>query len=350
MRRSLLFVLAVLAFDASAARRDLLRAIRIAPGPPGITNEFVARQRSEGLNGVLLYDLTGFDGDWLRPDEATIARELAIVREHGMSAIVSLPALIPQRDGTNRSIPDDLLRERLRLWTRNERGELAGIFFVHDDMAYLQTPASEQRRWRAIAREVAPTIAVLSIVGEFALRRTDRFYWDAQSFDHLLWIVYPYNLSSVWNHALDHTATSDPDGDLTRYLVDYTAAMKAALFDQLAPGQLIVPIIQAFTYEGEPPGSMPRPRDITLQVRTINRELQTTLRQRDNFAMTYFYAMKSRTNAPYPEPLGIYDVDGWNNAVIRENQWLELMRRAWETTHEAQPAGHLPADEQAAIR
>ncbi|HEX8154027.1 MAG TPA: hypothetical protein VF698_12915 [Thermoanaerobaculia bacterium] len=342
--------MAVLAFDAGASRRDLLRAIRIAPGPAAITSEFVARQRSEGLNAVLLYDLTGFDGDWQRPDEAAIARQLAIVREHGMAAIVSLPALVPQPDGTNRSIPDDLLRERLRVWSRNERGEIAGFFFVHDDMAYLQTPASEQRRWLAIAREIAPTIPVLGIVGEFALRRTDRFYWDAQAFDHLLWIVYPYNLSSVWNRALDHTATDDPDGELTRYLADYTAAMKAALFDTLAPGQLIVPIIQTFTYEGEPPGSKPRPRDITLQVRTINRELRTTLRQRDNFAMTYFYAVKSRANVPYPEPLGIYDVDGWTDAVIGENQWLELMRRAWETVREARPGGRLPADARAVLR
>lgn len=316
MRAALLLVFCTL--SAAAADLDRLRTMRIAPGPGAITREFVARQKAERFNTILLYDFDSFDGDWARPPAATVAARLELAREFGMSVVVWLPALIPRGDGSHVPVAPELLRERLRLWNDPQ---VIGIFFVPDDLALVRTPAALQREWLALAREVT-TIPILSIVGEFALTTTTREWWDPAAFDHLLWINYPFNLGK-----LDHTAFADADAALVSYVRNYTAAMKAALFDTLAPGQLILPLIQTFTYPGEAPGSVPRARDIALTAHITHLELQTTLGQTDNFAMAWFYATASGTRPPYPEPLGIYEMPEWLEPVVRANEWLDLRAR-----------------------
>lgn len=328
------------------SRYDRLRTARVAPGPMPLTADFLARQRAEGFNAVALADVEQWDAvsrRWKRYDAESISRQLALARAFDMSVFVCIPGVEPLPSSpvgmmlaTNDAAPrleyveDEALRVRVQLWSMHEQGEIIGAYFLGDDGFLLRVPAAQQLQWRAMAAEVAPQLPILGMIGEFGLTATEREreeLFDPAAFDHVLWLNYPYNLGRIWGRVLDHLASSQPDAALAAYEHDYAAAMHERFFRQLAPRQLVVPVIQAFYYDGEPPGAIPRTRDIDLQARLVHYEMQTTLRQRDNYAMAYFYAGAGTKDDPFPVPKGIYDVHGWAEAVARQNALLEQSAR-----------------------
>lgn len=343
------------------SRLDRLRTARVAPGASGAS--LLARQTAEHYNVVMLSDATEWDfvqHRWLRPDDAGVAAELARARSHRMSVILLLPAVVPipkylpaarsgawephrpfrplsaAADAQPSAIESTLtylsageLRARLELWARHDRGEIIGVMFMPDDGFFLDIPAAVQREWFAIAREIAPSIPVLAVAGEFALTpHANQDAWAPDTFDHLIWLNYPYNLSGVWAQRLDHKRSADPDGDLTRYEHAYAAAMQERWFRDLSPQQLIVPVIQTFFYDTEPQGAIPRSADIELQCTLLREIMQHTFGQPDNFSLGYFYSGGSDATDPFPHPRGIYDVPAWAEIVARNNAALEQTARA----------------------
>lgn len=344
----------------AASRYDRLRSARVTPG--ATTSEIIARQSAEQYNAVMLNDAVEWDFEhhsWIRPDEDAVAAQLALARQHGMSVFLLLPAVVPTprylsaaRVGeavhhrpfrplwsaaenrpaaveyTLSYLPTDEVRARLEVWARHDRGEIIGVIFMPDDVFLLDIPAAVQQEWFAIAREVAPWLPVLAVAGEFALAPTaTREAWAPASFDHLLWLNYPYNLGRVWGRPLDHRRSADPDADLARYEEDYAAAMHDRWLRDLTPQQLIIPVIQTFFYPTEPAGSIPRAADLELQCRIVHGIVQHTFGQRDNFAIGYFYAGKAEASDPFPHPKGIYDVPTWSSIIGANNERLNVAFR-----------------------
>jgi hypothetical protein len=345
----------------SASRYDRLRSARVTPG--STTPAMIARQAGEQYNAIVLNDCIEWDFEhqrWVRPDEQAIAAQLALARRYGMSVILMLPAVVPipkylpaartaQQPAQRRPfrplalaetqpsaveytlsyLANDELRARLELWTRYDRGEIVGVVFMPDDVFLLDIPSAVQQEWFTIAREIAPAVPVLAIAGEFALSAgARRDAWAPSSFDHLLWLNYPYNLAWVWGRTLDHHASADPDGDLARYEAEYAASMHERWFRDLRPQQLIIPVIQTFFYSTEPRGSIPRDTDVELQCRIVQDVIRETFGQHDNFAIGYFYAGGGEANDPFPHPHGIYDVPSWPAIIDANNARLEQLRRA----------------------
>lgn len=343
----------------ATSRYDRLRTARVTPG--ATSRAMITRQAAEHYNAVMLSDATEWDFEqnrWVQPSEEEIAEQLALAREHGMSVFLLLPAVVPipiylpaAADGAARrrsfrplaatatrpSAVDytlaytepDQLRARLGLWSRHDRGEIIGVMFMPDDVFLLDIPAGIQSEWFAIARTVAPWLPVLAVAGEFGLsERANRRAWAPATFDHLLWLNYPYNLGWTWGRGLDHHKSADPDADLRQYEEDYAAAMQERWFRDLAPGQLIIPVIQTFYYPTESAGAIPRPADLELQCRLIHEVVQRTFGQHDNFSIGYFYAGGGEAKDPFPHPKGIYDVPSWPGIIAANNRRLRENLRA----------------------
>jgi hypothetical protein len=305
----------------------------VAPGP--ITDEFLRRQASDGYNSVMLGDLAGWNAatrTWQRPDDVAIAQQLELARAYDFSILLEIPAVvgIPPAVAGGASelvaLSDAELRERVELWNRYGQTEIVGIFFVPDDPFYLGIAASDMRRWSGISRQIAPELPILGMAGEYALSMPPEqraMHWAPDAHDGLLLLNYPYNLGSVWGHPLDHETSPDPDAALAAYEADYVEAMRQALLKDLRPDQIVVPVIQTFYYAGDASGSIPRQRDIELQPRLLHAAMQSSLGQRDNYAMAYYYAGPDGAADPFEIPQGIYNVPSWPETVARENEGLE---------------------------
>jgi hypothetical protein len=353
---ALLFALPCLAGRLDTmSRYDRLRTARVAPGPMPLTREFLERQKAEGFTAVALTDVQGWDEEnqrWKRYDLMSIGRLLALARMYDMSVFVCIPAVEPhpvdvvrssssvarsplsgfgshgtdfeQRDNAPdhrvEYLSDEELAGRIQLWATHDRGEIVGAYFLGDDGFLLKVPAARQREWRTLSRSLAPSMPIMGMIGEFGLvaspRERDELF-DPTTFDHLLWLNYPYNLGPKWGRSLDHLASSKPDVDLARY----------ETIRQKAQDVLANTIIE-------------------LQSRIVHYELHATVGQRDNYSMGYFYAGAGETREPFPVPKGIYDVPSWAATVARQNRVLDRAARLglrprhplWPVTSGASPA------------
>jgi hypothetical protein len=304
------------------------------PGGDVLVEAFVRRMQSDGFNTLFVSDTTGYDEagrSWRRMAADDIARVYQMARRHRMNVIVLLTAVEYVRDPqvfdrwTNRYLSNDELLARYELWRNADRGATIGILLLGDDPFYLRVPAAVQRGWAATLRGAGNDIPLLGLLGEFSLatsQDTIAAYWDEASFDHLVLVSYCYNLGRVWGHTLDHVASSDPDGDVRRYEHEYVAALRQRLPATFTPDRVIVPVIQAFAYQGDAAGAVPRDSDLSLQIRAIHRELHEQLSQSQNTAMGVFFAGQARGNGINDPPSGVYDNPAWPPIVAAENARL----------------------------
>jgi hypothetical protein len=353
------------------AAHERFRSVRVAPGGPStITDAYLEQLKRSGFNTVLLSDIVGSnEATWKRVAPETIDQWLTLARKHGISVIAVSPFVEPlsddvppqvaggigptHRPSTGSSLPaasasvhagaihalsadtptmhlrylsDEDVFAALRAWQLFSKGEVIAITPFGDDPFYLGVTAEKQLDWARIEELAAPDIPRLGMIGEFALTRTSeesRRYWAPSAFSFFALIMYPYNLGSIWGRPLNHLTSADPDDDLARYIHDYVHEQDARFLFELQPSQTVIPVIQTFAWDVENAGIVPRITDIHLQARLIHYEMQTTLRQRDNYAMAYFYlGSEDQSGPPYP-PRGIEDMPGWPDAVAEENARME---------------------------
>ncbi len=365
--------------DRRLSAHERFRSVRVAPGGPStITDVYLEQLKRSGYNTVFLSDMVGNnETTWRRVAPETIEQWLTLARKHDIS-VIAVSAFVepltddaaPQVTGgigrTNRpsrgsSVPaasasvrngirarsddqpamrlrylgDEEVSAALRAWETFNKGEVIAITPFGEDPFYLGVPAEKQVDWARLEDIAAPGIPTLGMIGEFALTRTTedaRRYWAPSAYSFFALIMYPYNLGGVWSHPLNHLTSADPDDDLARYVHDFVREQYTRFLFELQPAQTVIPVIQTFTCEGEDAGIVPRMRDIRLQARLIHYEMQTTLRQRDNYAMAYFYlGSEDQAGPPYP-PKGIEDMPGWADVVGQEN---ELMEQAFRSNQPA---------------
>jgi|SRR5436190_3938351 len=279
------------------------------------------------FNTLVLYDIE----DGLPKSEERIAYETSFARGHGLSILLGKPteAQAPLLPGRRRAVvnvaPDDEIRARLRLWESYGSDVIIGVFFVHDDVFLLQTSVERQRHLYALSHETVPALPVLAIIGEFGFDATaadvDR-YFDPAAFDHLLVLMYPLNVGHVTGVTLDSARSADPDSDMRGYVRRYMARMREKFISRLHPGQLAILVVQAFAYDVETVGHVPRPPDIMIEATLGNDLLHSIPGQELNHAVAYFLWDGSRGGM-----FGLWQRGDWMTVAESVNRLEELRGR-----------------------
>jgi hypothetical protein len=284
----------------------------------------IAAYMGAQFNTLVLYDIE----DGLPKSEERIAFETSFARAHGLSVLLGKPTeaqapLLPRRRRAVLNIsPDDAIRERLRLWAFYGSDVILGVFFLHDDAFLLQTTVERQRHLYALSHETVPAWPVLGIIGEFGFDASaadvDR-YFDPAAFDHLLVLMYPLNAGDVTGVRLDSAQSADPDSDMRGYVRRYIARMQQKFVSRLRPGQLAILVIQAFAYDVEPVGHVPRPSDIMIEASLGSDLLRAIPGQEGNHAVAYFLWDGSRGGM-----FGLWQRGDWMNAAESANRLAEI--------------------------
>jgi hypothetical protein len=297
-------------------RRKALETMRAASASRLISDPVqLERYRAAGFNTLVVFDAEGLDEAgtaWDLKPEKRIAMETAFARQVSMPLVVGL-AVEPfvaahanalsfargPRDATLRTsahglIPaatDDAIRERIRLWMKHGSDVVLGVFPWYDDVFWQTVTVERQRHVYSLIKETAPDLYMFGMIGEFGFNASDEeiaHYFDAAAFDHLIVLMNPYNVGSmVTGFPLDHTASSDPDGDLVRYVDRFVDRMADRFFRRLTGGQLILIVSQAFHYPGEPEGRIPRGADVEVMSRRAASQLRALAGQEQNFSAAF---------------------------------------------------------------
>jgi hypothetical protein len=183
----------------------------------------------------------------------------------------------------SRRYRNEEIRERLRLWDRYGHDLIVGVFFLHDDAFLIRATVERQLHLYALAHETVPDWYVFGMIGEFGFDAPPEEmarYFDPGAFDH-----HPLNIGEVTGMPLDVVSSADPDDDLRRYVQRYLTHMGEKFLRRLQRGQLVIPVIQAFAYHGEPAGHVPRPADITIQATLGNQLMREIAGQERNNAV-----------------------------------------------------------------
>lgn len=306
-------------------RRGALETMRVAAAERLISNPAeLDAYLAAGFNTLVVFDVNGYNESgtaWNFKGEDQIRTETAFARENGLPlvlgmaiepyvAAVSKPAeysLAPSAAGwpfataangvaANGSIPeatDTEIRERLELWKKYGDDVVVGVFPWYDDVFWHTVNVDRQRHVYRLIKDVAADWYVFGMIGEFGFNATDdevAQYYDPAAFDHLIVLMYPFNVGSrVTGFPLDNVASSDPDGDMIRYVDRYVERMEERFFRHLQARQLILLVGQAFYYTGEPEGHIPRAKDIVIMMRRGNEQLRKIPGQKRNHSAAYYY-------------------------------------------------------------
>ncbi|HEY6843460.1 MAG TPA: hypothetical protein VI391_04780, partial [Thermoanaerobaculia bacterium] len=156
--------------------------------------------------------------------------------------------------------------------------------------------------------DVVPDWFVFGMIGGGGIHATPEDivrYYDRDAFDHLIVILYPFNLAiSIFD-------------DVNAYIDDYVARMGERFIGQLKQGQLVLLVIQAFAYEAESASHVPLASSITAEAAAATAALQKIGGQQHNAALAYFLWDGSRAGM-----FGLWQRPDWIGAAQRVNQIL----------------------------
>ena len=290
-------------------RRYVLEHMRLAASDRLIEqDDEIAVYLAAQFNTIVLYDIE----DGLLKSEERINFEVTFARVHGLHILLGKPtepfsgevgvetarvhaAAVrvrhPLAIAAKAQVSDEEIRDRLSLWDRYGHDVILGVFFLHDDVFLIHTTIERQRHLYALAHDIVPDWAVFGMVGEFGFDATPEeaaLYFDPSAFDDLLILMYPLNIGHVTGVHLDSAVSADPDEDMRRYVQRYLTRMAERFISLLTPGQLAVLVIQAFAYDVEPVGRVPRPTDIMIEAIAGNEFVRSVAGQERNRALAYF--------------------------------------------------------------
>ena len=305
-------------------RRDALESMRVAPSEQLISDaEDLRAYQTAGFNTLVVFDVNGYNESgtaWNFKNEEQVRAETAFARRNGMPLVLGLaveafaPALSANKyawapiarrrsfapslenaaaQGLIPAASDDEIRARIQLWKKHGDDVVVGVFPWYDDVFLQNVDVDRQGHVYRLIKSIARHWFVFGMIGEFGFiageAEVARLYNPAH-FDHLIVLMYPFNVGTqVVGFPLDNVASSDPDGDIARYVQHYLAEMTAKFFSKLRRGQLILLVIQAFYYPGEPQGRIPRPQDIEIMTRSSKEQLRRLPGQDRNDSAGYFY-------------------------------------------------------------
>ena len=331
-------------------RRPALETLRVASSERLINDVGdLAIYRSAGFNALVVFDVNGYDTtgtSWDYKAEAQVREETAFARAQNMPLIIGLAVephaaavtsasesarrpltFAPQLRASNAVIPaatDDEIVSRIALWKHYGDDIVLGVFPWYDDVFWQNVEVDRQRHVYGIIKNVARDWYVFGMIGDFGFNASDadvaRFY-DPAAFDHLILLMYPYNVGgTVTGFPLDNVASRDPDGDIARYVDRYIDRMTEKFFSRLGPRQLVLLVVQAFYYVDEPDGHKPRAGDIDIMARRGSERLRTVAGQERNFSTAYFYW------GGEPAIVGIAQRPDWSGVIAGVNADLD---RGW---------------------
>ena len=317
-------------------RREALRHMRIAAASTLITDE---RYAAAGFNALTVFDTNGISDSgtaWNFKSEEQIRNETAYARERRMPLVLGLavesyvPALFARRSRfalqshASGSIPeasDDEIRERVALWKRHGDDILLGVFPWYDDVFWDKVDVERQKHVYQLIKEVAPDWIVFGMIGEFGLAATDdevARYYDPAAFDHLIVLMYPFNIGwRLMGVPLDNVASSDPDAEIVQYVDLFMQRMNERFFRSLRRGQLILLVVQAFYYPGEPAGHIPRANDVAIMASRGNEQLRRIPGQTRNHSAGYYHWGDGNS-----VPVGLVQRADWLQSAAGVNEEL----------------------------
>ena len=278
-------------------RREALETMRVAASSRLISEprELDAYVRA-GFNTLTVFDVNGLSevgAGWDFKSAEQIRQETAFARANGLPLILGL-AVEPHDTSAGRiaEATDAEIRARIELWKMHGDDVIIGVFPWYDDVFWQTVDVGRQLHVYSLIKEMAPQWYVFGMIGEFGFKASDAevgLRYEPAAFDHLIVLMYPYDLCATVGATLDHLASSDPDGDLARYIDRYIDGMEEKFFRYLRPGQLIVLVGQAFYYTGQSEGRIPRRQDVVIMMRHGNERLRKIAGQEKNYSAAYFY-------------------------------------------------------------
>ena len=321
-------------------RRDALENMRVAAAPHLIAESEMSLYRGAGFNTMSVFDVEGTNDSgtaWKFKSEEQVRTETAFARDHGLPLILGMavepytPAITKNPHEfaamgvvANGSIPpatDDAIRERIALWKQYGDDVLVGVFPWYDDVFWQTVDVDRQRHVYRLIKDIAPDWYVFGMIGEFGFNATDEDvarYYDPNAFDHLIVLMYPFNVGAdLTGFPLDNIASSDPDGDLTRYVDRFVARMNERFFSHLNRRQLILLVVQSFYYTGEPAGHIPRAMDVEIMINRGNGRIRELAGQGGNHSAAFFSWGEKGS-----EPNGMTQRPEWRGAAHNVNDQL----------------------------
>ena len=275
-------------------RRDALANLRVA-----VTNHLITKPTelaayiAGGFNAFVLFDAESFNDSataWNFKSEDEIRAETSFARDHGLPIILGM-AVEPY--GAIPQASDIEIIQRVQLWRNYGDDVIIGVFPWYDDVFLFHVDVDRQRHVSSLIKQTAANWYVFGMIGEFGFNATKddvARYFDPSTFDHLIVLMYPYNVGAeVTGFPLDNVASPDPDGDITRYVDRYITHMDDKFFRVLHGGQLILLVGQAFYYTGEIAGHIPRANDIAIMTLRGNERLREIPGQTDNYSAAYYW-------------------------------------------------------------
>jgi len=331
-------------------RREVLLTMRLAAAERLISEPAeLGAYRAAGFNTLVVFDVNGYDESgtaWDHKSAEQIRAETAFAREKGLPLILGMAVepfvvagsnslapfaargqLAATTNGiaANGSIPqatDIEIRERVELWEKYGDDVVVGVFPWYDDVFWQTVDVERQRHVYDLIKEIAPDWYVFGVIGEFGFIATDgelARYYDPGAFDHLIVLMYPFNVGArVTGFPLDNVSSSDPDGDMIRYVDRYLDRMELLFFRHLQDGQLILLVGQAFYYTGEPEGHVPRGNDIEIMMRRGKEQILEIPGQKRNLSAAYYY-----WGAEGSPVVGLSQRSDWLEAVRNVHDGLE---------------------------
>jgi hypothetical protein len=335
-------------------RRQALQTMRVASADHFIREPAdLQAYLAAGFNTLVVFDATGYNESgtaWNLKTEDEIRAETSFAREKGLPMVLGMAvepytaALWAGRESSltpyarrapfapttnaiaaNGLIPqatDEEIRERVELWMKYGDDVIVGVFPWYDDVFWQTVDVDRQRHVYQLIKDIAPDWFVFGMIGEFGFNATDdevARYYDPASFDDLIVLMYPFSVGAeVTGFPLDNVASSDPDGDMTRYVDRYIARMDERFFRQLTAGQSILLVGQAFYYPSDAAGHIPRPKDIEIMMQRGTEQLRKIAGQQRNQAAGYYYWGSEGSST-----VGLSQRSDWLAAVRGVNQGLE---------------------------
>jgi len=131
--------------------------------------------------------------------------------------------------------------------------------------------------------------------------------------------MYPLNIGEVTGVHLDVASSADPDDDMRHYVQRYLAQMGEKFIARLGHGQMVILVVQAFAYDGEPLGHVPRPSDIMIEATVGGEIVRSMPGQQRNEALAYFLWDGSRAGM-----FGLWQRPDWMASAEEANRIDQL--------------------------
>ena len=310
-------------------RREALETMRVAAASRLISDpRELDAYVGAGFNTLTLFDVNGFaefGAGWDFKSAEQIRTETAFARSKGLPLVIGM-AVEPHDTSAGRiaEATDDEIRARVELWKTYGNDVIIGVFPWYDDVFWQTVDVGRQLHVYEVIKAAAPEWYVFGMIGEFGFKASDeevRLRFEPAAFDHLIVLMYPYDLCATVGASLDHVASSDPDGELSRYIDRYIDGMEQKFFRFLRSGQLIVLVGQSFYYSGQTEGRIPRRQDIVIMMSRGSERVRAMAGQEKNYSAAYYY-----WGAEGASVVGLSQRSDWLDAAREVHQTMGRQR------------------------